>query len=87
MGNHPDLVPANRSLVVATLKRSSSATFKQLVIDGMYIQPLNPNRYEKIIKIDESAVINGVVLGNGRGYLINDRIHREHDKTVCNRLN
>lgn len=45
MKNHPDRVPANRSLVVATLKGSSSATFKQLVIatDDVYIQPLNPN--------------------------------------------
>lgn len=61
----PDRVPENKSLVVVTLEGSSSATFKQLVIetDGMYIQPLNPNWHEKVIKIDGSAVINGVVIG------------------------
>ena len=65
MKNHPDRVPANRSLVVATLKGISSATFKQLVIatDDVYIQPLNPNWHEKVIKIDGSAVINGVAVG------------------------
>ncbi|PWD85831.1 LexA family protein [Ignatzschineria cameli] len=61
----PDRVPENKSLVVVTLEGSSSATFKQLVIetDGMYIQPLNPNWHEKVIKINGNAVINGVVIG------------------------
>lgn len=61
----PEREPENKSLVVVTLEGSSSATFKQLIIelDGKYIQPLNPNWHEKIIKINGNATINGVVIG------------------------
>lgn len=61
----PEKEPENKSLVIVTLDGSSSATFKQLIIelDGKYIQPLNPNWHEKIIKINGNATINGVVIG------------------------
>lgn len=61
----PEREPENKSLVVVTLDGSASATFKQLIIelDGKYIQPLNPNWHEKIIKINGNATINGVVIG------------------------
>lgn len=61
----PEKEPENKSLVVVTLDGSSSATFKQLIIelDGKYIQPLNPNWHEKIIKINGNATINGTVIG------------------------
>lgn len=61
----PEKEPENKSCVVVTLEGSSAATFKQLIIetDGKYIQPLNPNWHEKIIKINGNAVINGVVIG------------------------
>lgn len=61
----PERMPENKSLVVVTLDGGSQATFKQLIIelDGKYIQPLNPNWHEKIIKINGNANINGVVIG------------------------
>ncbi len=61
----PEKCPENKSFVIVTLEGSSQATFKQLIIelDGKYIQPLNPNWHEKIIKINGNAIINGVVIG------------------------
>lgn len=61
----PEREPENKSLIVVTLEGGSSATFKQLIIelDGKYIQPLNPNWHEKIIKINGNATINGTVIG------------------------
>lgn len=61
----PERCPENKSFVIVTLDGSSQATFKQLIIelDGKYIQPLNPNWHEKIIKINGNATINGVVIG------------------------
>lgn len=61
----PDKEPENKSLVIVTLDGSSQATFKQLIIelDGKYIQPLNPNWHEQIIKINGNATINGTVIG------------------------
>lgn len=61
----PEREPENKSLVVVTLDGSSQATFKQLIIelDGKYIQPLNPNWHEQIIKINGNATINGTVIG------------------------
>lgn len=61
----PERCPENKSFVIVTLEGSSQATFKQLIIelDGKYIQPLNPNWHEKIIKINGNAIINGVVIG------------------------
>lgn len=61
----PERCPENKSFVIITLEGSAQATFKQLIIDidGKYIQPLNPNWHEKIIKVDGDAVINGVVIG------------------------
>lgn len=61
----PEKEPENKSLVIVTLDGSSQATFKQLIIelDGKYIQPLNPNWHEQIIKINGNATINGVVIG------------------------
>lgn len=61
----PERMPENKSFVIVTLEGSSQATFKQLIIelDGKYIQPLNPNWHEKIIKINGNATINGVVIG------------------------
>lgn len=61
----PEKEPENKSLVIVTLDGSSQATFKQLIIelDGKYIQPLNPNWHEKVIKINGNATINGVVIG------------------------
>lgn len=61
----PEREPENKSFVVVTLDGSSQATFKQLIIelDGKYIQPLNPNWHEQIIKINGNATINGVVIG------------------------
>lgn len=61
----PEKEPENKSFVVVTLDGSSQATFKQLIIelDGKYIQPLNPNWHEQIIKINGNATINGTVIG------------------------
>ena len=61
----PEREPENKSFVVVTLDGSSQATFKQLIIelDGKYIQPLNPNWHEQIIKINDDATINGTVIG------------------------
>lgn len=50
------------NFVIALLKRSKEATFKQYVIDGgiEYLKPLNPQY--PILKIDESTHICGVVV-------------------------
>lgn len=62
----PARAPENKSCVIVTLEGSSSATFKQLIIepDGRkYIIPLNPNWGDKPIEIEGDASINGVVIG------------------------
>ena len=51
--------------VVVRLEAEKEATFKQLVIEGekKYLRPLNPDWPEKIIPVNGSATICGVVIG------------------------
>jgi SOS-response transcriptional repressor LexA len=60
----PDRRAEHGSLVVVKLESSSEATFKRLVIDEgrMLLQSLNPSWPERIIPINEKAVICGVVI-------------------------
>lgn len=60
----PERQAENGSLVIVQRELDSEATFKQLIIEGgsMYLKALNPSWPEKIIEIDESAKICGVVI-------------------------
>lgn len=66
----PERTPQNRSLVVCRLGNSNQATFKQLLIEGdeRHLQALNNDWPEKIIKITESTIICGVVIGKFESY-------------------
>lgn len=59
----PDEVPINGSYVIVRQNRNSEATFKQLSIDGSrrYLIALNPDWPNRIIEMDDDAVICGVV--------------------------
>lgn len=66
----PERTPQNRSLVVCRLGGSNQATFKQLLVEGeeRYLQALNNDWPEKIIKITELTIICGVVIGKFESY-------------------
>lgn len=61
----PERCAENKSCIIVRLDDEEKATFKQLIIENgdKYIQPLNPNWPEKIIKINGNATICGVVIG------------------------
>lgn len=61
----PERAPENKSCIIVRLDDEEKATFKQLIIenDDKYIQPLNPNWPDKIIKVNGNATICGVVIG------------------------
>lgn len=61
----PEKTPENKSCVVVRMDDDEKATFKQLIIenDEKYLQPLNPNWPDQIIKINGNATICGVVIG------------------------
>lgn len=60
----PDIEPKNRSLVVMRLEDKNEATFKRLLIDGedRFLEALNPNWPEKIIKLESGSTICGVAI-------------------------
>ncbi|HEJ3062528.1 helix-turn-helix domain-containing protein [Pseudomonas aeruginosa] len=60
----PDVVPKNRSFVVAKLVDSQEATFKQLIVEGndQYLKALNPMWPDPILKVTEDAVFCGVAI-------------------------
>ena len=66
----PEREPQHRSLVICRLDGSGEATFKRLLIEGdqRMLEALNPAWPEKIIKIDASATICGVVIGKVESY-------------------
>ena len=59
----PEMDPRNGDFVVVRLDNQDEATFKKLVIEGgeQYLMALNPDWPERIIELDESATIIGVV--------------------------
>lgn len=61
----PERNAENKSCIIVRLDDEEKATFKQLIIenDDKYIQPLNPNWPDQIIKINGNATICGVVIG------------------------
>ncbi|MBS7815893.1 MULTISPECIES: LexA family protein [Wohlfahrtiimonas] len=61
----PEKSAENKSCVVVRLDDDITATFKQLIIENgeKYLQPLNPNWPDKIIKVNGNATICGVVIG------------------------
>lgn len=61
----PERCAENKSCIIVRLDDEEKATFKQLIIENgdKYIQPLNPNWPEQIIKINGNATICGVVIG------------------------
>lgn len=60
----PDRMPENGSLVIAKNTVEKEATFKQLIIDGgkCYLKALNRDWPERIVQIDGSTRICGVVI-------------------------
>lgn len=52
-------------LVIISCRGESEATFKKLIIEGgeKYLQPLNPNWPEQIIKLTEDCCLVGKVVG------------------------
>jgi len=63
----PNVRAVNGSYVVVQLEDSNEATFKQFVVeDGRtYLRALNPDWPDRIIRIDQRAVISGVVVFKG----------------------
>ena len=59
----PEMDPRNGDFVVVRLDSQNEATFKKLVVEGgeQYLMALNPDWPERIIELDESATIIGVV--------------------------
>ena len=60
----PKVDPRHGDFVIAKRADSQSATFKQLIIDGdeTYLQALNPDWPQRIIRITEAWHICGVVV-------------------------
>jgi SOS-response transcriptional repressor LexA len=61
----PDRDALHKSLVIVRLDDEKEATFKQLLIEGdvRMLQALNPSWPDRIIKINGSASLCGVVIG------------------------
>jgi len=66
----PEVEAHNGSLVVVRLDDEQEATFKQLVIEGdrKYLKALNPSWPERIIQVNGSATICGVVINKVVSY-------------------
>ena len=63
----PNAEAVNKKFVVVQLDEPNEATFKQLIIEGehQYLQALNPDWPNRIIEVNESATICGVVVFKG----------------------
>ncbi|PLX61082.1 S24 family peptidase [Sedimenticola selenatireducens] len=63
----PTVAAENGRFVVVQLEEPNEATFKQLVIEGdrQYLKALNPDWPNRIIEVNESATICGVVIFKG----------------------
>lgn len=62
----PLVEPENKSCVIAFQEETKETTFKQLIIDEQgkkFLVPLNPHWPEKIIKMNGSTAVLGVVIG------------------------
>jgi SOS-response transcriptional repressor LexA len=64
----PEAAPAHGKDVVVTLNSSECAVFKRLLVEGQqsYLMALNPHFPDRIIKMDDRALICGVVVFSGR---------------------
>jgi len=60
----PDVAATHGKYVVVRLDDSNEATFKQLIVEGkrQYLKALNPDWPNRIIELDTSATIVGVVV-------------------------
>ncbi len=67
----PERDAVHRSLVVVRLDDEKKATFKRLLIDGerRYLEALNPSWPERIIPINGSATLCGVVIGRLESFI------------------
>ena len=63
----PEVTPAHGKYVVVRLDASNEATFKQLVIEGerQYLKALNPDWPDRIIEVNATATVCGVVVFKG----------------------
>lgn len=63
----PDVAATHGKYVVVRLDDSNEATFKQLIVEGkrQYLKALNPDWPNRIIELDTSATIVGVVVFKG----------------------
>jgi SOS-response transcriptional repressor LexA len=64
----PDVAPTHGKDVVVTLTDTQQAVFKRLIVEGQqsFLMALNPHFPERIVKLDNSALICGVVVFSGR---------------------
>ncbi|MCY4264688.1 MAG: S24 family peptidase, partial [Gammaproteobacteria bacterium] len=63
----PNVAPDHGKFVVVRLTESNEATFKQLMIeDGKhYLKAINPDWPQRIIEVNEEAIICGVIVFKG----------------------
>lgn len=63
----PDAAPVHGKYVVVQLDESNEATFKQLIVEGdrQYLKALNPDWPNRIIEVNATATICGVVVFKG----------------------
>ena len=63
----PDASADSGNYVIVQLEDTDEATFRELIIEGghTYLKALNPDWPDRIIEIDESATICGVVVFKG----------------------
>ena len=63
----PDATPVHGKYVVVQLDESNEATFKQLIVeeDRQYLKALNPDWPNRIIEVNATATICGVVVFKG----------------------
>lgn len=63
----PEVSPAHGKFVVVLLEDSNETTFKQLVVEGehQYLKALNPDWPERILEVNATAVVCGVVVFKG----------------------
>jgi len=63
----PEVAAESGKYVIVKLEDSGEATFKQLIIEGgrKYLKALNPDWPERIVELDDSAVICGAVVFKG----------------------
>ena len=63
----PDATAESGNYVIVQLEGADEATFRELIIEGghTYLKAHNPDWPDRIIEIDESATICGVVVFKG----------------------